>query len=63
MSAANGADHTVTTMAELEALYPNHGFAKHKGYGVRSHFAALRQYGVTPQHRMSFHPMCQPELL
>ena len=38
----------------LDALYPQYGFAKHKGYGTAAHYAALRQYGPSPVHRMSF---------
>lgn len=46
--------------AELVALdreYPQYGFAKHKGYGTVQHLAALRQFGVTPHHRVSFAPV------
>ena len=34
--------------------YPEFGFAKHKGYGTAEHIEALRKYGPTPIHRMSF---------
>ena len=34
--------------------YPEYGFEKHKGYGTAAHYAAIRQYGVTPIHRESF---------
>ena len=39
---------------ELNALYPQYGFAKHKGYGTKAHYAALDQYGPCPAHRRTF---------
>lgn len=39
---------------ELDALYPEYGFAKHKGYGTKDHYAAIEKYGTTPEHRKSF---------
>lgn len=47
----------VTRDRELEALdqlYPQYGFAKHKGYGTAEHIAAIRQYGPCPEHRVTF---------
>jgi ribonuclease HII len=44
-------------MVELDALYPEYGFASHKGYPTKQHFAALAKYGVLPQHRRSFSPV------
>ena len=41
-------------MGELDAQYPQYGFAKHKGYGTREHIAALRQYGPCAAHRALF---------
>lgn len=41
-------------MAALDLLYPQYGFAKHKGYGTAEHIAALRQFGPCPEHRKSF---------
>ena len=41
-------------MRELDAQYPQYGFARHKGYGTAQHIAALRQYGPCPAHRRSF---------
>ncbi len=41
-------------MIEYDALYPQYGFAKHKGYGTADHIAALREYGPSPIHRRSF---------
>ena len=50
-------------MVEYDKLYPAYGFAVHKGYGVAKHHAAIREFGTTPLHRMSFAPMRQRELL
>lgn len=44
-------------MVELDALHPEYGFAKHKGYPTALHFAALLQHGPLPQHRRSFKPV------
>lgn len=41
-------------MCEFESLYPNYGFAKHKGYGTKQHREAIIEYGVCDIHRMSF---------
>ena len=44
-------------MVEYDKLYPEYGFAKHKGYGTKRHMEALRKYGATPIHRKSFRPV------
>ena len=44
-------------LVELDELYPNYGFAKHKGYGTAAHLAALKAHGPCPIHRMSFRPL------
>lgn len=41
-------------LLELDARYPMYGFARHKGYGTKAHYAALREYGPCPAHRPSF---------
>ena len=41
-------------MREMDALYPEYGFAKHKGYGTKEHIDALIKYGPCPIHRMTF---------
>ena len=41
-------------MRELAQQYPQYGFDIHKGYGTQAHYAAIKQYGVTPCHRKSF---------
>lgn len=38
----------------LDEMYPQYGFAKHKGYGTKAHIAAIREFGPSPVHRMSF---------
>lgn len=39
---------------EYDRLYPEYGFAKHKGYGTPQHIDALRRLGPCPIHRRSF---------
>ena len=46
-------------MTELDARYPEYGFASHKGYGTKQHLKALRQFGATPFHRQSFRPVAE----
>lgn len=41
-------------MTELDERYPGYGFAKHKGYGTKAHYAAIRELGASPVHRPSF---------
>lgn len=41
-------------MEELAKQYPQYGFEIHKGYGTKAHYAALREFGASPVHRMSF---------
>lgn len=41
-------------MVEYDKLYPEYGFAKHKGYSAKEHFAALDAHGPCPIHRMTF---------
>jgi len=44
-------------MLGYDAEYPAYGFAKHKGYGTKTHMDALRRHGACPIHRMSFRPV------
>ncbi|NND54496.1 MAG: ribonuclease HII [Gammaproteobacteria bacterium] len=44
-------------MLDMDARYPGYGFAQHKGYPTKVHVSALRELGVTPEHRMSFRPV------
>lgn len=44
-------------MYEYDRIYPEYGFARHKGYGTKAHLEALEKYGVTPIHRRSYRPV------
>lgn len=44
-------------MDDLHALFPQYGFDRHRGYPTAEHFAALKAYGVLPEHRRSFAPV------
>ena len=41
-------------MLEQDALYPEYGFARNKGYGTSEHIMALKRFGPCPIHRRSF---------
>lgn len=41
-------------MAQYDELYPEYGFARHKGYGTKAHIEALKEYGPCPIHRRTF---------
>lgn len=41
-------------MIDYDKEYPEYGFAKHKGYGTKDHYEAIRTYGKSPIHRNSF---------
>ena len=41
-------------MVEYDSLFPEYGFARHKGYGTSDHYAAIRKYGLCQIHRRSF---------
>ncbi|MCX5666635.1 MAG: ribonuclease HII [Candidatus Omnitrophica bacterium] len=44
-------------MLELDKVYPQYGFARHKGYGTKLHMEALNNHGPSPIHRLSFNPV------
>lgn len=44
-------------MCEWDAVFPEYGLASHKGYSTPQHLAALREFGPTPLHRLSFAPV------
>lgn len=46
--------HRDEYMMRLAAEYPAYGWDKNKGYPTREHRLAIRQYGLTPYHRLSF---------
>lgn len=41
-------------MTQLDKVYPQYGFAKHKGYGTKAHIEALKEFGKCKYHRESF---------
>jgi ribonuclease HII len=43
-------------MHRYDAIYPEYGFSRHKGYGTKEHFKALKKFGPSPIHRISFGP-------
>jgi ribonuclease HII len=49
--------HRDAIMRELDARYPDYGFAHHMGYSTAAHFAAIRSHGPSPVHRRSFAPV------
>jgi ribonuclease HII len=44
-------------MQRLDVQHPGYGFARHKGYPVEEHLAALKRLGASPIHRRSFGPV------
>lgn len=44
-------------MERLHNIYPRYGFMSHKGYGTAGHIKALKKYGPSPLHRLSFEPV------
>ncbi|MCW5977583.1 MAG: ribonuclease HII [Bryobacteraceae bacterium] len=44
-------------MQEWDAVYPQYGFRRHKGYATPEHLHALRVFGPTPEHRATFAPV------
>jgi ribonuclease HII len=49
--------HRDEIMTQQDKLYPEYGFAQHKGYPTSLHLKALRQYGPCPIHRLSYAPL------
>lgn len=46
--------HRDAIMAELDTHYPQYGWARNMGYPTAEHRRAIKSYGATPHHRMSF---------
>ncbi|MEE8341289.1 MAG: ribonuclease HII [Candidatus Neomarinimicrobiota bacterium] len=44
-------------MLEYDKIFPEYGFAKHKGYGTKQHMETLIKYKASPIHRRSFKPV------
>jgi ribonuclease HII len=49
--------HRDERMQEWDAVYPQYGLARHKGYSTPEHLEALRVHGPSPFHRYSFAPV------
>ena len=49
--------HRDTCIEEWDAVYPQYGLARHKGYATPDHLEALRKHGPSPLHRYSFAPV------
>ena len=41
-------------MYQYDDIYPEYGFAHHKGYGTSEHYKAIEEFGITPIHRKTF---------
>ena len=55
--------HRDEYMLRLHEEYPNYGWDRNKGYPTKEHRMAIREYGLTPYHRLSFnHTKGQLEL-
>ena len=50
-------------MDEYDAIYPQYGFKKHKGYPTKAHLQALQQFGPCPIHRFSYGPIMESNQL
>ncbi len=46
--------HRDGLLVELDRLYPQYGFAEHKGYATPQHIAALERHGPCAHHRRGF---------
>lgn len=46
--------HRDAYMRRIDAEYPQYGWSRNKGYPTRDHRLAIRQYGLSPYHRLSF---------
>ncbi len=46
--------HRDRLMEELDSMYPDYGFARHKGYATAVHLKAIREHGPCPHHRRTF---------
>ena len=46
-------------MQKYDKKHPEYGFAKHKGYPTKAHFASLQKHGPCKIHRKTFYPVCE----
>ena len=44
-------------MVEMDKIFPQYNFKKHKGYGTKEHIEAINLYGITPIHRKTYEPI------
>lgn len=44
-------------MYELDKIYPMYDLKNNKGYGTKKHIEAIKKYGITKYHRLSFNPV------
>lgn len=44
-------------MVEMDKLFPQYGFKKHKGYPTKEHIEAIKTYGILPIHRKTYEPI------
>ena len=44
-------------MKNMDPIFPEFGFAQHKGYGTKQHMEALKKFKSTPIHRKTFRPV------
>jgi ribonuclease HII len=49
--------HRDRLLKDLDLLYPQYGFAKHKGYPTADHLAAISTHGIISEHRKSYAPI------
>ena len=45
-------------MDEYHRIFPQYGFSRHKGYATKEHIRAIREFGPSPIHRLSFKGVC-----
>ena len=50
-------------MVGLDGAYHAYGFAAHKGYGTAQHMRALDRWGPCPEHRATFRPLWNKEIV
>ena len=54
--------HRDRLMEDWDRVFPQYHLARNKGYGTAAHLRALREFGVTPEHRRSYRPVASRSL-
>ena len=54
--------HRDRLMEDWDRVFPQYRLARNKGYGTAAHLRALREFGVTPEHRRSYRPVAARSL-